>query len=121
MTTEIPSELKSFLNGKVCEVLIAECNDLALCDKTGELILASVGQSAELDAGHFRTDGRGEVNDRGAFWQKVLEAEICVLSMLVMLERCQRGVFLLWVPGWEIVLVLIEGPASASSANIDAG
>jgi hypothetical protein len=34
-TTEISTKVKGFVDGEVSKVLVSECNDFALCDKSG--------------------------------------------------------------------------------------
>lgn len=46
MTTKVTSEVKSFRDGQVGEILVAEGYDFALCYVACEFILAGVGEGA---------------------------------------------------------------------------
>lgn len=69
VATEVAAELKGLGNGKVREVLVAECHHLALCHEPRELVLAGSSQLAELDASDLGARRRGEVGDLHALWQ----------------------------------------------------
>lgn len=89
--------LESLLNGKISKVLIPESDDLFLCDKKSQFILASVIKLRELDACDLCTDRGCDVFDFTAGFQQVLEAWICILAVLVVLERLQ------WFVSEEVV------------------
>jgi hypothetical protein len=95
VTTEVASNVKSFLNGQVREVLVPECYDLLLGDEESEFVFASVGKLAELNAVDFRSDVRGEISDLGVL-QEVGEGWIGVLAALGVLERLPRWVSAVW-------------------------
>lgn len=42
----------------------------------------------------------------GALWEQVLVRGVGILAVLVVLERLQRGILLLWVPGREVMGIL---------------
>lgn len=46
------------------------------------------------------------MDDLGTGRQEVLERRVCVLAMLIVLERCQRRVHLRGVPGGQVIVVL---------------
>jgi hypothetical protein len=85
VTTEVATNVESFLNGKVCEVLVAECYDLLLGDEQGELVLPGICQFAELDTMDFSTDVRGDISDLGIL-QEIRKRWVGVLAVLGMLE-----------------------------------
>jgi hypothetical protein len=85
VTTEIATNVESFLDGKVCEVLVPECDDLLLSDKEGEFVLSGICQFADLDTMDFGTDVRGDVNDLGIL-QEIWKRWVGILAVLGMLE-----------------------------------
>lgn len=56
-TAEVFPELEGFLDWERSEVLVTEGDDLLLCDEEGELVLAGVGERAELRSPYFCADG----------------------------------------------------------------
>lgn len=106
VAAEVFTVLECLVDGEISEILVAEGNDFALGDETGKLVLASVGEGGELDALDFSANGWGEVDGGDSLWEEVLVRCICVLAVLVVLECGQWTVLLLWVEGWEVVLVL---------------
>lgn len=65
VAAKVAAELEGVGDGEVGKVLLAEGDDLALGDEAGELVLAGVGESAQLDALDLCADGGGEVGDLG--------------------------------------------------------
>lgn len=108
VAAKITSYFESICDGDVCEILITErwqtsntiyghhlsrlTNDFALRNEQRELILASIGELAQLHASNFRTDVCCKVCDCCPF-QKIRKARVSILAVLVMLEGLQR-----WIP-----------------------
>ena len=65
VTAKVAAELQRLGDGQVGEVLVAEGHDLAIGDVSRELILARVGEAADLDALDFSADGGCQVGDLG--------------------------------------------------------
>lgn len=106
MTAKVSTVLEGLVDWKVGKVLVAECNDLALGDETGELVLAGVGESRELNAIDLSADGWGKVDGGYSLWKEVLVGGVGIFAMVVVLVWSQCWVLLLWVESWEVVLVL---------------
>lgn len=65
VAAEVAAEVEGLADGQVGEVLLAEGDDLALGDEAGELVLASLGQLAQLDAVDLGADRGREVRYLG--------------------------------------------------------
>lgn len=109
MTAKIASQIESFLKRKICQVLVAECNDFALCDQKGQLVFSSIGELAELDTMDFRTDCWCEFFDFATFWKEVFECWICSFAVFNMIELLKSRVFLTMVPSGKVCRVLLLG------------
>jgi hypothetical protein len=107
MSAEVPSEVKCFLDGQIRKVLVSKCDHLALSNKQGELVLASLCEFAKLDASDLRADGRSEFLDLGAFDQEVFEGWIGILAMINVDERLKRRILLAVVPDREVMWILL--------------
>lgn len=73
VSAKVATELESLVDGQVGKVLVAEGNDLALSNESSELVLASVGQAAQLDTGDLGADSRSKVSDLGGGSKEVRE------------------------------------------------
>ena len=102
MTAEISSKVKSFLKWKAGKILIAECDDLALCDEERKLVFAGVGELAELNTSDFGTSCWGEFLNFAAFWEEISEGWICIEAMLLVDELFKCEVLLAMVPCWKV-------------------
>jgi hypothetical protein len=103
MAPKISPEIQGVLYGEGGEVLVAEGDDLALCDEEGELVFAFIGQFRELHTGDFGARGRGELLDLGAGEEQVGEGRVCVEAVLGVCEGFEGWVFLAVVPDGEVV------------------
>src|SRR3569833_874396 len=108
VSTKISSEVERFLDGQVGEILLPERHDLAFSNETGELILPGIVQLAELFVLFFCVVCWGEVRHFSALRKQVRIGGIGVLPMLMMLEWFERWVFLLGIPGLELILILSD-------------
>ena len=106
VSSEVSSEVKSFLDWQISKILISERNNLALSNKKSELILPSLVQLAELYTEHFGACRRCERTDLGTLWKETLEAGISVFAMLIVLEGLPWRILLAVVPDREVVWVL---------------
>lgn len=86
--------------------MVAEGDNFALGDEAGELVFAGVSQGGELDTLDGCANGWSKVDTVDALWKKILEAEIGILSVVIVLEWGEWAVFLLRVEGWKVVGVL---------------
>ena len=84
VSSKIANQVESILDREVCEVLLAESDDLVFGNKEGELILAGVAQLAELDAANLSSNAGSELVDLAIVPQKVLEGRVGVFAVLVM-------------------------------------
>lgn len=79
----------------------------------GELGLSGVRERAELHAPDLGADARGEVGDleagpqRGGGGEEVRVRGVCFVAGVNVLVGLQGGVFLVGVPGGEVVRVLM--------------
>jgi hypothetical protein len=73
VSTKVATEVESFFDGQVGEVLVTKSDDLALGDEQGELVFTGVAELGELDAGDFGAGRGGQVGDLGTFREEVLE------------------------------------------------
>ena len=110
VAAEVGAVVEGLLDGQVGKVLVPEGDDLALGDEAGELVLAGVGQLAQLDAAHLGAGGWRQVGelDAAVLGKEVGVRRVGVLAVLVVLEGLERGILLSWVPGWEVVGVLYK-------------
>lgn len=60
---EVSAPVQRILDGQVGKVLPAERNDLAICYKTGQLVLARARELGELDTANFAPDCGRQVDD----------------------------------------------------------
>lgn len=106
MTPEVASELESFCNGKVGKVLVSEGYYFPLCDVAGEFVLASIGETAQLNTLNLSTDSGSEMRDLCVGFDEVGKARVGIFAVFVMLEGLEGRVDLIFVPCGEIVGIL---------------
>lgn len=106
VTAKVLAILQRVLDGDIGKVLAAERHDLALRNEACELVLARIAQGAELDASDLSPGGRGKVADCHAFWKQVRVRRIGILAVFDVFERLERGVFLLGIPGGQVLGIL---------------
>lgn len=105
VAAEVATEVEGIFDGEIGKVLVAECDDLALGDEEGELVLASGGELAELHAADFRAGCGGQLGDFAALDKEILEGWVGANTMLYVLEWLERRVLLVIVIDWKIVWV----------------
>lgn len=83
----------------------AHTNDLPLSNKQGQLILALLGQLAQLDTTHFRADvGREVVDDGLALGEQIRERRVSILAVVVVLKGLEGRISLrLVVPHGQVM------------------
>lgn len=86
---KISAILESFLDGQLGKVLVSKCDDLLLGYEQSELILSSVGELGQLNAGDLGAYRRGDVLNMSSILQKVLERWIRILAVLNVFERLE--------------------------------
>jgi hypothetical protein len=107
VAAKVASDVESILDGKVGEILIAECfilfsrvqkevlailtNHLSLSDEESQLIFSGVRQLAQLYAMNFGTNVRSQVGNFSVL-QQIGKARICILAVLIVLEGFQRRI-----------------------------
>lgn len=106
MTPEVASELESFCNGKVGKILVSEGYYFALRDVAGEFVLASIGETAQLNALNLSTDCGSEMGDLCVGFDEVGKARVGIFAVFVVLERFEGRIDLVFVPCGEIVGIL---------------
>lgn len=103
---KVTTELQSLLNRQVGKVLVTESHYLALGDKSGELVLSSIAERAELDSLDLCANRGSQVVHAHAIGEQVGIGRISVQPVLNVLKWLEGTVSLLRVPGWKIVRVL---------------
>lgn len=106
VAAKVGAVVEGLVDGQVGKVLVAEGDDLALGDEAGELVLAGVGQAAQLDAVDLGADGGREVCDLGAGGQEVREGRVRILAVVVVIKVLERRVFLVGVPCGQVIGIL---------------
>lgn len=112
VATEVAAEVESILDGEIGKVLVAECDDLALGDEEGELVLAGGGELAELHATDFRASCGGQLGDFAALDKEILEGWVGANTVLYVLEWLKRRVLLVIVVYRKVVWVFCCGGTS---------
>ena len=93
VAAKVGAKFDGFVDGEFGKVLIAEGYDLPLGDEQGQLVLAFLGELAQLDPAHLSTNGRRELFNRSlALGQKIREGCISILAVVVVLEWRQGSV-----------------------------
>jgi hypothetical protein len=103
---KISTVIECLLNGEVGEILVEKYEDFPLRNKESELVFAGVGEAAQLDAGDGRAGRRREIFFRHSRGEKIGEGLVGAEAVLDVSEGLQRGIFLLMVPGWEVMGIL---------------
>jgi hypothetical protein len=67
VAAEIFTELQSFRNRQICQILSTECDYFSLCYESRKLILSSIAELAQLYTFDLSSDGWCEVGDVGVF------------------------------------------------------
>lgn len=107
VSAEIAAKLQGFFNRQVGEILVAESDHLALRDQQSEFVFAGGSELGELDPVDLGANGGRQVGDfADSVGEEVGKSWIGVTAMLIMLKRLEGRVFLLGVPGGEIVRVV---------------
>lgn len=87
VTSEIPAEVKGFLQWQIGKILIPKCNYFSLGNEESKLVLAGCIELAELHSRDFGADGGGELFDFAAFGEEILESWVCAFPVLGVCKR----------------------------------
>lgn len=103
---KISTVVKCLLDGQVGEILVEEYEDFPLRNEEGKLVFAGVRETAQLDPGDGGADRRREIFFLHGRVEEVREGLVGAEAVLDVGEGLQRGIFLLMVPGWEVLGIL---------------
>lgn len=112
VASKVAAEVEGIFDGEIRKVLIAECDDLALGDEEGELVLAGGGELAELHAADFGAGCGGQLGDFATLDKKILEGWVGANTVLYVLEWLERRILLVIVVYWKVVWVFCCGGTS---------
>ena len=85
-TAEVSAKVEGLLDREGGEVLVTEGYHFLLRDEEGKLVLARVGESAELSSPYFCANRRGDILDLATFWKEIWECWVGVFAVVDVLE-----------------------------------
>ena len=107
MFAKVATKLEGIGDGEVGKVLVPKGHYLAFSNISGQLVLSSVTEGAELNPPDLGANGWCEMVYTDALWEKLRVGCVGIFSVVIVFEWFDRRIFLLWIPSGEVMGILL--------------